>query len=449
MINSIKIAFRNTLRNKRRTLLSLFAIAIGGFASLLIGSFVSSINKGIQTGIARDSGHIHVHKEGYFDFGSAKLSKYDIENYEEIIESIKKSEVGSLINVITPTLTISGIASNIDKGTSQIFVGVGLVAKQQQMMQSWDAFGLNIPAKKLNLEGGLIGRGLAINLDMCKELGIAECKIEKKEINNSPVDEDISLFLEENIPSDAKSINLLASASTGAPNIIRLHVDAVWEKTQKELDDRFIALPLNVAQSLVYGAGVKKVNSINIQLKSPDDIQKVNKYLNSMFTKEGLELEVINLEQFNPQFNKIIGMFSVIFSFVSVVIGLIAIFTVSNTMTMSIMERFNEIGTLRSMGLRRSGVRTYFLLEGTIIGFFGASMGVILALGATTAINAVKLMWTPPSSANPTQLVFNLIDTPELIVGVWMFLIIISVVSSVLPAIRASKMAIVDALRHN
>ena len=79
MLNSIKIAFRNTMRNKRRTLLSLLAIAIGGFASLLIGSFVSSINNGIKTGVARSSGHLHIHQKGYFDFGLGTVGEYDIE----------------------------------------------------------------------------------------------------------------------------------------------------------------------------------------------------------------------------------------------------------------------------------------------------------------------------------------------------------------------------------
>jgi len=56
-------------------------------------------------------------------------------------------------------------------------------------------------------------------------------------------------------------------------------------------------------------------------------------------------------------------------------------------------------------------------------------------------------MWIPPDVAEPTKLVFNLMDNPALIVGVWLFLI--SVVSSLLFAIKASKMEVVDALRYN
>ncbi len=453
MINSIKIAFRNTLRNKRRTLLSVLAIAIGGFASLLIGSFVSSVNQGIQTGVARSSGHLHIHKSGYFDFGSGTVGEYDIENYEGIISKIKDDSLHEYINVITPTLTIGGIAGNYAKNSSQTFVGIGLVAEEQLKMQSWDGYGINMPSEKNALKeyqgGGLIGQGLAINLNYCEALQIKGCKQKKEELNDAPIDEDIANFIEDAPTSQVATLTLLATSSKGAPNIVRLPVEKVWKQTSKEMDDRFIAMPLHLVQTLVYGNDTKKVNTINVQLKSPEDIDKVATLLEYFFQKNSLDLEVIKLSTFNPQIQKVIGMFSVIFAFVSLIIGLIAIFTVSNTMTMSIMERFNEIGTLRSMGLRRSGVRTYFLLEGTIIGIFGATMGVALALLITSVINRIGLMWTPPNVSEPTQLVFNLLDNPALIVGVWVFLVFISIISSLLPAIRASKMPIVDALRHN
>ena len=454
MLNSIKIAFRNTLRNKRRTLLSVLAIAIGGFASLLIGSFVSSVNQGIQTGVARSSGHLHIHKKGYFDFGAGSVGEYDIEDYDAIIQKTKESSLGSYINVITPTLSIGGIAGNYAKNSSQTFVGIGLVADEQKKMQSWDGYGIDMPSEQSALEnyhdGGLIGMGLAINLNLCQELKIKGCKEKKEKVNDAPIDEDIADFtMDEPTKEEGVMISLLAASSKGAPNIVRLPIEKVWKQTNKEMDDRFVAMPLHIAQQLVYGSDTKKVNTINVQLKSPDDIDKVAQGMEQFFAQNGLDLEVIKLSDFNPQIQKVIGMFSVIFAFVSMIIGLIAIFTVSNTMTMSIMERFNEIGTLRSMGLRRSGVRTYFLLEGSIIGIFGATLGVALAIIVTSIINSIGLMWTPPNVSQPTQLVFNLTDNIPLIVGVWIFLVIISIISSILPAIRASKMPIVDALRHN
>jgi len=100
------------------------------------------------------------------------------------------------------------------------------------------------------------------------------------------------------------------------------------------------------------------------------------------------------------------------------------------------------------MGLRRSMIRRYFVLEGSIIGVVGATLGVVLAYLATFIINQVGLMWSPPNTAVETQLVLSM-DSIAMVIFIWLFLVLVSTVSSLLPAIRASKMAIVDALRHN
>ena len=452
MKNSIKIAFRNTLRNKRRTLLSVLAIAIGGFASLLIGSFIISINQGIQTGVARSSGHIHIHKKGFFDFGSADVSSYDMQDYEKTIKLIKNSSINKYINIITPTLNISGIAGNYAKNSSGTFVGVGIVAKDHYKMQFWDGYNLNMPQNK-TLEnfkkGGLIGKGLAINLNMCEELKIKNCKKAKEKINKNDIDEDIADFAIGLDIQKKATLSLLSASSSGMPNIVKLQISKVWQQENKAMDDRFIAVDLKIAQSLVYGKTKKAIDTINIQLNMPDNIDMVSLKLEQFFKQHNLNLEIIKLKTFNPQVDKVIGMFGVIFGFISIVIALIAIFTVSNTMTMSIMERYNEIGTIRSLGLKRSGVRTYFLLEGTILGIFGASLAVVLAIITTLIINNIGIMWTPPSSSQPVALVFGLLESPSFIFTIWAFLVSISIVSTLLPAIRASKMKIVDALRHN
>lgn len=452
MINSIKIAYRNAFRNKRRTLLSILAIAIGGFASLVIGAFVNSVNKNILTQTTRDSGHIQIHTKGYYDFGFGQADKYIIDDYTMVIQAIKTSRIGQNVAVMTPVLTITGIAGNYAKNASQTFLGIGQVYSDQLKMQIWDGFGIDMPAPKMPLDAtsvnGYIGKGLALNLSLCEKLNIKGCVAEKEEVNENPIDADISSFLEKEKVSNIAKISLLVAASTGAPNIANLELEEVWEKTQKNLDDMFIALTLEKAQTLLYGESNNKASSINIQLKSYYMLKPTVSALRSLFVNKGLNLEVIDLETFNPEINKVLGIFGVIFGFVSAIIGLIVVFTISNTMTMSVMERFNEIGTLRSMGLRRSMIRRYFVLEGSIIGVVGSSLGVVLAYISILLINAVGIMWSPPNTATQSQLTLSM-DSVALVIFVWGFLIIVSIISSLLPAIKASKMAIVDALRHN
>ena len=452
MFNSIRIAYRNAFRNKRRTFLSILAIAIGGFASLTIGSFVNSINQGIQTQTARDSGHIHIHKKGYFDFGLGKVDKYTIDDYVHVMEVIKQSPIADKVSMMTPVLGISGIAGNYAKNASQTFIGIGQIYADQIKMQSWDGYDIDIPTPDMLIDAtsqnAYIGKGLATNLNLCESLHIEGCVQEKVTPNNNPIDNDLSDFLEVKEQSSDARISLLVASSHGAPNIANLKVDAVWAKTQKSLDDMFLALPLKEAQILLYGEENKKASAIHMQLKSYEEMQEVIASLGHLFKEHKLDLEIIDLQTFNPEVQKVIGIFAVIFGFVSIIIGLIVVFTISNTMTMSIMERFNEIGTLRSMGLRRSMIRRYFVLEGSIIGIVGATLGVVLAYIVTFAINQVGLMWSPPNTAVETQLVLSM-DSIAMVVFIWVFLVLVSTVSSLLPAVRASKMAIVDALRHN
>jgi len=126
----------------------------------------------------------------------------------------------------------------------------------------------------------------------------------------------------------------------------------------------------------------------------------------------------------------------------------IVLFTVVNTMSMSVMERTNEIGTLRAMGVRRRGIRRQFLMEGLLLGLVGASAGVLLSLIIAAIINQSGVTWMPPGQVTPTPLLLLMSGVPKLIVGTWLGLIVIAALGALVPANRAARMPVVDALRH-
>jgi putative ABC transport system permease protein len=136
------------------------------------------------------------------------------------------------------------------------------------------------------------------------------------------------------------------------------------------------------------------------------------------------------------------------FSFIAVIIGVVVLFTVSNTMGMSVMERTEEIGTTRALGVRRGKIRAQFLLEGAMVGLMGATLGVGLAFFAAAAINASGLTWTPPGDAHPIPLKLYMAGAARTIVGVWIVLTLVSTAAAFFPANRAARLPIVDALRH-
>jgi len=108
----------------------------------------------------------------------------------------------------------------------------------------------------------------------------------------------------------------------------------------------------------------------------------------------------------------VVKLFGSIFLFIALVMGVIVLFAVVNTMTMNVMERTNEIGTIRAMGVRRRSIRSQFIVEGSLIGAFGATVGALLAVTIAAVLNGAGLTWVPPGNANPVPLQVDVLGRP-------------------------------------
>jgi putative ABC transport system permease protein len=218
----------------------------------------------------------------------------------------------------------------------------------------------------------------------------------------------------------------------------------------KELDDVYVGLHLSQAQKLVFGAAPPQVTAIALQLQHTSDMPAAQRRLDELLetTLKDEPLGVIDYETLNPFYGQTLAMFAAIFGFISVLIGAIVLFTVSNTMSMAVVERTAEIGTLRAIGLRRRGIRAMFVSEGVVLGCFGAGLGIAAALGLAWVINHLGLTWIPPGRIEPVPLAVRLAGETAMMLGSAVGLVIVAALSAILPAARAARMNIVDALRH-
>ena len=140
-------------------------------------------------------------------------------------------------------------------------------------------------------------------------------------------------------------------------------------------------MPLPLAQQLVYGRGEHKATGIVLQLNRSEDLKAARARLNALFGAHHLDLEVRDFAELTPFYGQVVRLFGAIFLFITLIMGVIVLFAVVNTMTMNVMERTNEIGTIRAMGVRRNGVRAQFVVEGWMLGAIAATVGVVLAFG--------------------------------------------------------------------
>jgi putative ABC transport system permease protein len=461
----LKIGFRNILRNGRRSAITGLAVAVGTVALLVFGAFQAYIFAGLQTQAVQRAGHLTVFRDGYFLYGAGNPAAYGIDNYQQVMATIAADPVlKPLINVMTPTLTLYGIAGNFEgeNDAAKTFFGVGVIPSDRERMRQWDEYGAGRPYERDTRLAdnddtrGIIGAGLARILNLCAPLKVANCPAPPAaKPDPAPTQQqDFSDLVRNDIASaadpDAKMprIDLLAATAGGAPNVVSLYVSGAEPQSVKEVDDNYVGMHLSLAQQLLYGRGEHKVTGIVLQLHRSEDMAAARARLAALFKEKGLDLEIRDFADLTPQYAQILNFFRSIFLFIAVIMGVIVLFAVVNTMTMTVMERTNEIGTTRAMGVRRSGIRRQFLLEGSLLGAIGATLGVLLAAVIALAVNHAGLSWTPPGNANPVPLRLYLFNGGPLILGTWLGLVLVATIAALIPANRAAKLPVVDALRH-
>lgn len=137
------------------------------------------------------------------------------------------------------------------------------------------------------------------------------------------------------------------------------------------------------------------------------------------------------------KFLRILGVsLTVIFSIGAVIGAMI-------TMYAAVSNRVSEIGTLRALGFQSSSIMTSFLAEALLLGLAGGIGGLVLA-SFMQLITISTMNWQTFS-----ELAFSFTLTFEIIFKSLMFSLLMGFVGGVIPAIRASRMKIVDALRDH
>lgn len=462
-MNTLSLALRNLLRNRRRSLTTLLAMIIGLVTILLFGGYSRNVIFAMQTGYVQLHGHVQIQRQDYFLVGSGNPAAYGISNYQAIIEIIKQDPVlAPMITVVTPKLSLGGIAGNFAAGVSRNVFASGVIAEEQNQMRLWDDYGSASYTPMIALtntapDAVVIGTGVARMLQLCTPLKLSDCrKTETSTQDNTGAEIDAGLAelsnLEQNtvVNKGKTTIEMLAANLHGAPNVTSLDVVKAENWGLKEFDDSYMVMHLAQAQRLLFGRDAPQVTAIQIQLKHTAQIEAAQARLNTLLssTFKAIPLEVLRYETLAPIYGQTIQFFDSVFGFIATLIGVIVLFTVGNTMSMAVVERTTEIGTLRAIGQRRGGIRRLFVSEGMLLGLIGAVLGVVIALLVAYLINHAGLTWTPPGYVYAYPLKVRVWGDLGLILGSAGGLLVVAILSAWWPAHRASKMLIVDALRH-
>ena len=415
MKNIIRIAWRNLLRYTRRTLLTSSLIAVG-VALVIIFSGIGNSFKNEITGILTNSnlGDIQIHKKGYV--GSIDNLPLDLtipENGLKKIESIldnnpevktysERIRFGAMISnfVQTTNIRLSAVYPEKESRTCP-----GLVKRIKEGDSNPNTF----------VKPGSIVIPLIVANGMNLKIG--------------------------------DDVVLVATNKEGSVNGMTFKITGISENIMgPQGKDGYIHI--NDAKSLLRIEN-GEITEIAVKLNNFNRLKKAYKGIKNELSlilgeKTGKPVfEVHSWEELSP-FSSIAQIVTLLIMVVRIVLISIVLISILNVMMMSVYERIGEIGTIASIGTLPSNILALFLTEGSILGFFSAIIGNIVGIVILLIINAIKLRFTfgmMEVSLAPQIPIAEVVLTSIIVVT-------ISVLASLQPALKASRMEPVEALRH-
>jgi putative ABC transport system permease protein len=411
MMKWMKLAVRNILRNKRRSLVTLLAIGVGFAAISLFRGYVSNVYSGLRISAIRGEGlgHLTIYKAGWLEKGKLDPERYMFTK-EENEKAIHLIQGEKEVVLATPQIQVTGIVSN--GITSTIFIAQGVVPKDDKTIKgAWAAFR---PIK-------------GASLDDKKTYGVEMAQ-------------DLAAFL--NLASGKDGV-VMATTLGGQMNAMDIQVNGVYDSGSDATNDKFMRFTYDFARSLV---DTQSTERIVVLLHDWEMTEMMRSKLLIKLNQAGLNCEIKTWNELSLFYSKVRVMFDVIFMFIFSIVLVIVVMSTVNTMGMAVLERTREIGTLRALGLKRRGVSLLFALEGGVLGFFGSVIGVILHIIGWAIIRTYPPTYTPPGISTPVPLIVDLV--PEVLTVLMLCLILLSLLAAIIPARRAAGQNVVEALGH-
>ena len=240
------------------------------------------------------------------------------------------------------------------------------------------------------------------------------------------------------------TVTLVTTNESGTLNALDVRVAGVLTTGVADLDTRYLKLHLVSAQRL---AQTERVSNLLVGLDETRGTAAALAAVRAWLAAGGLPLAVTPWNERAPFYAQVRDLYLGIFVFLGAIVVVMVILATSNTLVMTVLERVREIGTLRAIGTGRGQIAALIVAEAGWLGLLGAAAGGALGWLVIVTLNAAGLhMPPPPGAVDPIDLRLALV--PEAFVGAAVLLVVVLLVASVLPALRAARMRIVDALGH-
>jgi putative ABC transport system permease protein len=414
MSNVLKLATRNLLRYRRRTLLTAALIVIGVVAVLTFVG-VSGSFKNMMVGTITDSmlGHLQIHRRGYvasidslplnLNMGAGMTARVEeaLKATPDVVAWSSRVKFGAMFSNFaeTTSIRVNGVDPVREAATTPLLAGrLRDVPRGEPILRRGEIL---VPV--------LLARGLKVTA--------------------------------------GDEVVLIATNKDGSVNgktfKVRSEVESVTGPGGR---DGYIHI--EDARELLR-IGEAEVSEIAVRVSSLDRVNSVVDTLTgklSEFTnKQGIRvLDVHTWQRLSP-FANIANMIDMMTLFVRVMLIAIVLVSVMNVMIMAVYERIREIGTIAAIGTRPGRILRLFLSEGLLLGVLGSGAGILVSIATLAWLNAAG--FTFDFGQQQDLPLMGSISARD-VVTVGLLVVAVAVIATIQPAWKASRMNPITALRH-
>lgn len=399
------LTWRNITQRRARAWISLGSVVFGIAAFLLAGGFIEWIFWAMrESTIGSRLGHIQVVVPAYHQQGSADPFAYLLPQ-----QHAARSALDAIpgVKAVGERIALSGLISHDE--TTASFIGEGMEPAAERLLSSYVIQAAGEPLDDADARGVLLGEGLAENLGL--------------------------------EPGD--KVALLATPSAGGVNAVEATVRGIFYTSNKPYDDAAIRMPIALARKLL------RVEGSHQWVALLDDTERTDAVvadLRARFRDAGVEF--VPWHELADFYHKTVQLFSRQLGLVWVLIGALILLTIANTQTRAVLERTHEIGVLMATGWRRGRVLRFFLVEGLLIGLIGAVGGIMFAFGVANLVEWSGGIPMPPPPGMNRGYTAQIMLNGALVAQAVALALASATAAGAWPAWRASRLDVVDALRH-
>lgn len=403
--STLSLALRNVYRQRTRSIATLAAIAVGVAGLILAGGFVQDIF--IQLGeaiIHSQTGHIQITLKGYAEGKSRSPDAFLIKNVQALQETIGRSS--PRITQTTARLSFSGVLNNGKRDLG--VVGEGIQPDAERNFGTHMRFSTGRALNDSDEDSIIVGYGVANALGL--RIG--------------------------------DRVTLVITLSSGALNTLDFELVGIFESFSKEFDARAVRVPLGAAQKL---ADTSASHLIVAMLDQTEATASTVTFLKQQVLNSGFE--VTPWSALSDFYEKTVQLYDRQFGVLRLITLLMVLLSVVNSVNMTLFERTREFGTMKAIGDQSQTIFKLIVAESIWLGAIGSILGVMLGCILAVCVSSIGISMPPPPNSNlgyTAQIRLDAVSVST--AGGIGFLACI--LASILPAKRASRLDITEALRH-